>query len=338
MIKLKSWEYWPFELIYFPIFVYWVWLSLKARSLFFFSASNPSIENGGMLGESKIKILDRIASQYKPITFLVRPDTALDTLLDQIKTHQLHFPIIAKPDIGERGWMVEKIETTEALANYLQRVKVDFLIQEYVSLPLEAGVFYYRYPNAAKGNVSSIVIKEMLHVTGDGQSSIRELIMKNDRAKLQIQALESKLSTDYLAQVPTTGQTLELVSIGNHCKGTKFLNGNHLINEELVNAFDALSKSIDGFYYGRYDLRCEDINALATGKVMVMELNGAGSEPAHIYHPGFSLKEAYKVLFKHWRVLFDISKINNTLGVPYMTFKEGLSAYREVRRYNKQKT
>jgi hypothetical protein len=55
MTRLTQWEYWPFEVIYLPIFVYWLWLSVKARSLFFFSAANPSIENGGMLGESKLR-------------------------------------------------------------------------------------------------------------------------------------------------------------------------------------------------------------------------------------------------------------------------------------------
>jgi hypothetical protein len=70
--KLKNWDYWPLEVVYFPIFFYWLWLSIKSRSMFFFSAANPSIESGGMLGESKYKILENIPGDYKPKTFLIK--------------------------------------------------------------------------------------------------------------------------------------------------------------------------------------------------------------------------------------------------------------------------
>jgi hypothetical protein len=67
--RLTNWEYWPFSVIYFPVFFYWLWLSVKARSLFFFSAANPSIESGGMLGESKYRILKNVPDgQYTVYT------------------------------------------------------------------------------------------------------------------------------------------------------------------------------------------------------------------------------------------------------------------------------
>ena len=51
MIKLLHWEYWPFEVIYAIPFLYWVYLSARAGSFFFFRAANPAIPNGGMFGE-----------------------------------------------------------------------------------------------------------------------------------------------------------------------------------------------------------------------------------------------------------------------------------------------
>ena len=45
-IRLTSWEYWPFGIVQAPIFIYWLWLSIKARTPFFFSASNPGIQIG----------------------------------------------------------------------------------------------------------------------------------------------------------------------------------------------------------------------------------------------------------------------------------------------------
>ncbi len=334
IIRLRSWEYWPFGIVYIPIFFYWVWLSIRARSLFFFSASNPGIENGGMLGESKIKILDKLDDELKPVTFLVRTGEGLSSISKKLQKANLDYPIIAKPDIGERGWMVEKIVDEANLSDYLQRSKVDFLIQEYIDLPVEAGVFYYRFPGQSQGKVSSIVLKEMLHVRGDGHSTLKDLILKNDRAKLQMEVLSEVYD---MSEVLEKGQHLQLVDIGNHCKGTKFLNGNHLINDKMHLAFDKISNGVQGFYYGRYDLRCASTDDMYQGKVKIMELNGAGAEPAHIYQPGFSILTAYKVLFQHWKTLFKISRANHRLGIPYLSLREGWKEYQKVRNYNKTK-
>ncbi|MGC3942925.1 MAG: hypothetical protein QM762_00040 [Chryseolinea sp.] len=62
-IKLKSWEYWPFGIVQFPLFIYFAWLSLRARSIVFFSASNPGITMGGMFGESKYDVIRKVPLQ-----------------------------------------------------------------------------------------------------------------------------------------------------------------------------------------------------------------------------------------------------------------------------------
>ncbi len=334
--RLTQWEYWPFEVIYLPIFVYWLWLSVKARSLFFFSAANPSIENGGMLGESKVKILDRIAAPLKPITLLVCPATEPVSLRESLHRHAIGFPLIAKPDVGERGWKVEKLHNPAELAAYHAGMKAPYLIQEYVDYPVELGLFYYRFPGCTSGYISSVVIKAFLTLTGDGASTVRELIMQNDRARLQYPILQARYACLFDRVLPA-GEALQLVPIGNHSRGTKFLNGNHLINEQLVRVFDRISGSIDGFYYGRYDIRCRSLAELYAGEgIKILELNGAGAEPAHIYDPSFSRREAYRVLFRHWSVLYRISRENYRSGVPYLSFAEGVRAFRKLRLYRKQ--
>ncbi|MGA0556865.1 hypothetical protein ACO2Q8_09465 [Larkinella sp. VNQ87] len=324
-IRLRHWEYWPFELVYFPIFVYWLWLSLKARSFFFFSASNPAIESGGLLGESKWDILSRIDKAYKPKTIFVSTKTDAEEVLNRLQKAGMRFPVIAKPDVGERGWRVKKIEKPDELRAYAFESPGDFLVQAYVDEPLELGVFYYRMPGQAQGTVSSIVQKEFLTVRGNGHNCIEELIGQNERAFLQLPALRERYG-DFLHVIPAAGETIPLEPIGNHSRGTKFLNANHLITPELTAVIDRISQSIDGFYYGRYDLRCRSLADLQAGRtIQILELNGAGAEPGHIYQPGFSLWEAYKVLFRHWRVLYAISRENHRWGVPYMTLRE---AYR----------
>ena len=66
-----------------------------------------------------------------------------------------------------------------------QRVVLDFVAYEN-----EVGLFYYRYPGEAKGNISGIVGKEFLSVTGDGFSNIEQLLQKDQRFILQLPVLK----------------------------------------------------------------------------------------------------------------------------------------------------
>ncbi len=321
-IRLLSWEYWPFAVVYAPVFVYWLWLSVKARSFFFFTASNPGIETGGMLGESKIDLLNQISDEFKPKTQFFTAHTPATAVLAQCQTTNLTFPVIAKPNAGERGWRVDKLTTEAELLAYAQASPIDFLVQEYVDEPLELGVFYYRFPGEAHGVVSSIVQKEFLSIRGNGRDTIETLIRQNDRAILQLVTL-TELYGNRFAEVLPAGETLTLVSIGNHCRGTKFLNANHLITSELALVFDRISQPVAGFYYGRYDLRCRSVADLYAGQhIKIVELNGVGAEPAHIYQPGFSIWEGWRVLLQHWTVVYTISRENHRRGVAYMTFAE----------------
>ena len=330
LIKLKSWEYWPFGIVQFPLFIYYAWLVIRSRSLTFFSASNPGIVMGGMFGESKYDVLKKIPEQYIPKTILVTQPADAESILAQIASSGLQFPLIFKPDIGERGFMVKRMTDASDVAQYIAAIRYNFLVQELVDLPLEFGVFYVRFPNESKGNVTSVVMKEMLSVTGDGVSTLQQLILNKDRAKLQWETLKT-IFNGKLQEVVAKDQQIELVSIGNHCLGTKFLNGAHLINDKLSATFDHVSKQIDGFYFGRFDLRCASLQDLYNGNFKVMELNGCGAEPAHIYHPGFPLRKAMMVLFKHWRNIFVIARQNVERGASYTSLKEARAYYRKFK-------
>lgn len=326
MIKLRNWEYWPFGILQFPIIFYYLWLSLKARSFLFFTASNPGIEMGGMFGESKFKVLDKIPDAYKAKTIFIRRNSSVDFVFEQMLLAKLSFPVIFKPDLGERGYRVKRISTAEEAKQYINTFKFDFLVQELVDLPEEFGVFYRRLPSQQHGEVFSIVGKQLLTVTGNGKNTLAELILAKDRAKLQWDKLKEQHSAQ-LNQVIPSGEVFLLNAIGNHCLGTTFLNSNHLINEKLNKSFDTISQQIEGFYYGRFDLRCESIAALAEGRVKILELNGCGAEPAHIYQPGFSFWKAVFVMFVHWQYIFKIGRENNSRGVAYLSFAEAKIFY-----------
>ena len=69
---------------------------------------------------------------------------------------------------------------------------------------------------------------------------------------------------------------------------------------------------------------------------MIMELNGSGAEPAHIYEPGFSLLKGWSLLLKHMKIMWKISRANHKNGVEYMDFKTGWEKVKEVRNYNRK--
>lgn len=328
--KLRHWEYWPFGIIQIPLIFMWLWYSLRERSFFYFSASNPGILSGGMMGESKYDVLSQIPDNLKPKTILVRFPASKEEVIRQIAAAGLSYPLIFKPDLGERGWMVRRIDNLKDIEAYLDQIKLDFIVQELVDLPLEFGVFYIRYPSEEKGRVNSVTAKEFLHVHGDGKKTLQELIIENDRALLQWKLLQKKFAAR-LQEVIPKGKKEELVSIGNHCLGTTFLNGNHLITSQLSEQFDHLSKKIPGFHFGRFDLRCASPGDLEKGRVKIVELNGCGAEPSHIYHPGYPLWKGIGDLVTHWQDLYRVSRENHQRGVAYLSFREGRAIYKKFK-------
>ncbi|MDO1448529.1 hypothetical protein Q0590_19790 [Rhodocytophaga aerolata] len=328
-IKLTKWEFWPFWLFYTPIYFYWIWLSIRARSFVFFSAANPRMELGGFGGYSKYNVIKQFSSELIPKTVLINSAVSdPEELLKQIKSQGLSFPLIIKPDVGERGWKVEKINHSQAFMEYLSQNRQKLLIQEYIDYPLEFGIMYHRMPGQARGYITSIVQKEFLSVTGDGKSTLQELFNRFTRTKYHLPML-LKLYKGELTKVLKPGEVLELVSIGNHARGTTFLNANHLITPGLVQVFDNISRTIDGFYFGRYDIRVPGLEDLYAGRnIKILELNGANSEPAHIYDPQMRISHAYKHLFRHWHILFNISMQNHKKGHSFTPLLKAMTILR----------
>ncbi len=52
-IRIFNWEYWPFHILYGPIYPIWIFLGIRAGSPFFINTANPNITNGGFLMEGK---------------------------------------------------------------------------------------------------------------------------------------------------------------------------------------------------------------------------------------------------------------------------------------------
>ena len=321
LIKLTHFEYWTWWMFYVPLLPYWLFQAIRTRSLTFFTNADPCLEYGGFFGESKMEILRQIPKKYLPKTIFIEQQTDLKTIVDKLIQEDLVYPIICKPDVGERGTQVEKLYSNYDLVKYLSEVQEDFIIQEFITYDIELGVLYYRYPESLTGKVSSVTRKEFLSVLGDGKYSVEQLMQQNTRARFQIDSMRKRLGDMGMDEVIKAGEKRILEPIGNHCRGTKFLDNNFLLNSSLDEVFDKIALTIDGFHYGRFDIKVKSIEDLFEGKnIRIMELNGVSSEPGHIYDPKNTLWAAYQDLARHWKIIADISIQQQRKGIMPVPF------------------
>ncbi len=321
-IRLTNKEYWHARIYNTPTIIYTIYLALRARSPLFFTAANPAIPTSGMVGENKADISRWIPPQYRPRNSVIEPSDNMAKLQNSLEKAGLHFPVILKPTIGSRGLLVKKVNSLAEIMEHLSINPTTFLVEEFVDYPVEAAVLYWRNPETDESGIQSVTLKEFLSVRGDGEATVADLLMQNPRGILQMDRLK-KEDADLLAIIPKAGENVVVEHIGNHCRGTKFLNYNHLITPDMVAAFDKIQAQLLGCYVFRLDLKTPSVSDLQNAKnVKILEINGVGSDPAHIFDPNTSLFEAWAAYLRLWKKIFDISTTQHRLGVPYMTLKE----------------
>jgi len=278
--------------------------------------------------ESKKEIYDLIPQQYYPKTELIREGTSLEVILNTLKEAEIKYPLIAKPDIGLRGSAVKKINSIVDLKKYSDKANFDYVVQDLIPYENEIGIFYVRYPDEKTGRITGIVSKEFLIITGNGYSTVEELIKENSRYELQLRVLKQEYGKKLLDILPKE-EKLNLVPYGNHARGAKFIDGNHWITPKLTQMVNEMCLQIPGFYFGRLDVMYNTIEELEQGvNFLIVELNGASSEPTHIYDPKHSLFFAWKELARHITYMYEISAANHKNGAPYLLHKDGMKEYR----------
>ena len=328
-IRISRWEYWSSYIIYLPALPYLLLLWMKSKSFFFFNAANPGIAYGGFLMESKWTIHNDAPAGYFPDTMLVHPAEDPDAVFEKIK-QTFSFPFIVKPDVGSQGRGVAVVKSRQQWYAYHRQCPVPYLVQEKIVYPMEAGVFYVRDPTRARGKITGIVQKHFIQVTGNGYSTMLQLLVQNPRYLLQVKSLQTILGTDALNTIIPEGETRTISDIGNHARGSLFVNASEKISEQLTTTIDNLCRQFKGFYFGRLDIRFHSWEHLEQGKdFAVIELNGSGSEPTHIYDPDNTIFEAWKEIRLHWKLMQEISSYHHATGVPYLTMKEGIQLFRD---------
>lgn len=323
MEKWKNWELWPFWLRYLNITPMWFWYCLRARSAWFFTPSNPTLTFGGFEGESKREMYEQLPPASYPKTVYIKPGVPFEEVLKAISDVGFNYPFIVKPDVGMAGILFRKIETEKHLQHYHSKLPVKYLVQDLIHFPIEFSVFYYRHPEHSKGVITGFLEKEPMNVTGSGKDDLLQLIETHPKAKYRMAELLS-WHKERLDLVLPAGEKFYLSHAANLNRGGNFINLHNEIDENLHKVFDELNLYSKTFFYGRYDLKAASLEDLKQGKnFLLLEYNGSGAEPNHVYNSGYTLRAAQKEILKHWKVLFQISLYNHNKGVPYWNFNRG---------------
>lgn len=286
--------------------------------------------------ESKWSIYNLMPAAYYPTTLFFEAGSNPHSVIEHLRQNDLKYPLVGKPDIGMKGLAVKKLDNEPDLIEYILNAPFNFLVQEFVPYEKEAGIFYYRLPGKNRGRISGIVSKEFLSVEGDGISTVKQLLRTDKRHILQLNVLE-KTYGSRLDKILEKHERLVLVPYGNHVRGAKFIDVSHMIDEKLEQVIDSVCQQVNGFYYGRMDIRYSSWEDLINGNnFAIIELNGAGSEPTHMYDPNHSIFFAWKEIIRHWTILWEISRRNHDAKHrPYMSIRSGLTMLKENNKYLK---
>ncbi|MFT3956479.1 MAG: ATP-grasp domain-containing protein [Piscinibacter sp.] len=343
---LSFFEFWPMWAFYPPVALYAAWLMVRHRGVLLPTVANPSFPAGGLVGESKSQILamarHHAAEVVADFIAVDRPamteqavqgstvDDEVEEALQRLRCAGLSLPVVAKPDLGCRGVGVKLIRTVAQLRGYLDAFPrgARLILQRFVDFEGEAGVFYVRQPGQERGRIVSITLKYFPHVVGDGQRSLRELILADPRAG-RLPHLYLHRHAQRLDSVPRAGEAVRLAFAGSHSRGAIFRDGSHLVTPAMEARFDAIARALPEFWFGRFDVRFADFAQVrAGGDFTIVEVNGAGAESTHIWDRRTPLWVAWRDLMRQYRWLFEIGAANRARGHRSMSIADFLRAWR----------
>ena len=303
-----------------PMVSQWLWLALRHGGVTLPSCANPHITAGGLVGDTKSEYFACMGplARASVATFVViqaQGAASLPAALLAMREARLDFPVVAKPDLGWCGFGVRRVDDAAALLDYLSRYPhgAALMLQQYLAESGEAGLFYIRHPDQRAGRLLGILLRHYPQVTGDGSSSIAQLVAADVRLQRTTHSTEHECS--YAPdQVPAAGEIVRLSLIASTRVGGRYEDGSGYATAELTAAVDAIARDMPQFHVGRFDVRYLTLEHLRRGQFTIMEVNGAGAEAVHAWDPKYSIRDVYRIVFAKQRLLFALAAANRARG------------------------
>jgi hypothetical protein len=320
MAKWKDKGYWKSKLYYWQSLGYYYANTIRFGSFGWFSAANPAIPFGGMLEDEKSQINELIPELYKAKIY--NGDLLKETI---------NYPVFVKPDTGLKGFEVHKVDDNEALRALINsNTDIKWIAQEYIKYESEYSILYHRVPGTQKFDISSFIEKKYPYVIGDGESTLEVLIHKTTDPYLVKQEVLD-INKACLGDIIPKDELFILHNIGNYARGAKFFSLETELIPAVKMAVHQCMKRIEGVDFCRLDIKADSIEGIIKGDYKVIELNGAKSEPLHIYDKDVSFVASMATTHKHWKIMKNIVKARRKLGFEFPKFKESYAALKGLR-------
>ena len=321
---LSFFEFWPAWVMYFPVAAQWALLSLWHRSLTLPFLANPDLTLSGMTGVGKSELMAQATGLCKKailpwVAFDTNQDNAQEQAEKWVETaaeQGITLPFVCKPDIGCRGFGVKLIKDVEQLAANIEIYPqgTSLVCQKLASWEPEVGIFYVKDPVSGQGDVVSMTAKFLPRVTGDGVSTLGELIENDSRGGLLRHQYYERHKKEW-DSIPDKGKNVQLVFSASHSKGSIFRDACDYITPELKQSVVAIMDDLPNFYYGRLDVKYADLESLQQGETLeIVEINAASSESTHIWDRNTTFSKAIKTLLWQYRTLFNLGAFHRKNG------------------------
>jgi alpha-beta hydrolase superfamily lysophospholipase len=351
-----SHEFWPTWLNHVLLAPTYVTQALRYRHPVVFTATNPGIAGaGGFVGERKSTLaaaLEKAGAPLLPLVLLRAHSDDDRRLARARRILEKHpelggYPVVLKPDRGERGAAVRVCRNEQDMAEQIRRVRTDMVMQKFDPAPNEVGLFWVRLhpPGEAgdsgrEGMIFAITRKIFPRIVGDGKRTLRQLVLADDRFRVQEPVFARRFGRA-IDLVPPEGERVRMGLAGNHVQGCRFEDGADLITDELSDAIDRICRSFPntdgspgGLDIGRFDIRYSDESELKAGcGFSVIELNGSSAEATIVYDPTRTWWWAIDVMSQQWGHAYRLGAMRRDMGrTPVGLIELILMAIRESRR------
>jgi len=186
--------------IYLRLFLYCLKYRQKPTILW---KTNPWFPYGGLI-EKKTAIMEHfhaneeIFAKFFSQTLTIPIQDTIQQRINKvqifIKKQKIKYPLILKPDDGI-GWIgLYFIEDEQTLTAALKLIKKDYILQEYISRPIELSVFFIKYPTQ-QGRIWSLTRRYTVKRKDEPELMIpsRKIIYK-DESKLITPVLEKRFN------------------------------------------------------------------------------------------------------------------------------------------------
>lgn len=327
LTKNILWQNLPPWILYPILIPHVIKLCLKYKAnISIISISNPIFPYGGLPFASKKEMFEPFKNhkeflRYKLISNNIDLKRRIE--LSENFISKINYPVIAKPDKSHRGIDVHLLKNKEDLVNLLKTQKWDYLLQEYCDYDYEYGIFYCRQPDEKKGKIISLSLKMIPIIVGNGKDNLKDLIINSDidnkKPLLERFSEQSEL-------ILKKDEIFKTMVCASHSRGAIFTDAVKDITQELIDKTDQIS-NINGFYFGRFDVRAKSPDELRNGNFKIIEINGATSEFIHIYDKNYSFNQGISDLKKQWNILFEISNKNRNKSINKLSLYKFLSKY-----------